>query len=85
MKYEMYAICDRHGIFQAPMIFRDEKEALYQLKLAFRKEQIDPEAVEGSTLYHVGSFDICDLNPVTGSHAVPVCNIADFFKEVNNA
>lgn len=58
MIFELYAIQDRFGAWQAPMIFRDEDEAKSQLKKFFTDQKVDKASVKGSFLYRLGTFNI---------------------------
>lgn len=75
MIYSIYAIKDRFGQWQAPMLFRDDEEAKYAFKKFFEEQKTDPALVKGSALYRIGNFDLFADAPLVGSDVFRVGSI----------
>lgn len=82
-----YAIKDRHGIWQAPIIGYDDKSVKSTIKKALKGQQseFDEDPFEGAVLYRVANFDMFAAdNPIVEPDVVRVCAISDIIGELKS-
>lgn len=81
-----YAIKDRHGIWQAPIIAYDDKSVKASIRKALKGQnsEYDEDPFEGAVLYRVANFDMFSAdNPIAEPHVQRVCAISDIMGEQN--